>query len=204
MLFNELVERYSGKCVVVGCGMSAPNILPYKDEVFTIGVNDTCTLLDLDMCVIIDKPIQFTMERLERMLSAKCRYLATPHARNFSWFRCGEFVDIKVGGHYNEHFDEHGRNNVIDCHGLSVHSAILIAYYMGFRDIGMIGNDFTDGHFYDKDKRRYSQFDKLNEINKFFKELEILLKRNGTELVNLSDISRIDVTKMEIDKWIEI
>lgn len=194
---TELFGKFSGKCVVIGCGVSAPSIVPYIGKVFTIGVNDAFQLGALDMLMVNDHPRRFGDERLVNMFNARVRFFASRWVDMYKWVRCGAFVDYKV-----HNFTENGicKDGVLGCNRTTLFSAVCLAYMMGFRDIGMIGNDFVDNHFYKTDGR-YNLSGTFGYINDTFKKLETEFRKNGCNFVNLSDVSRIDVTKVPLTKW---
>ena len=197
---SELFGKFQGKCAVVGCGVSAPSIVPYIGSVFTIGVNDACTLGALDMVMVNDHPRRFGSERLQKMFTARTRYFASMWVDSFLWMRCGAFVDYKV-----KRYTDIGifKDGMLGCNRTTLFSSVCLAYKMGFTDIGMVGNDFTNDHFYRNDGK-YNLSDQFKFINDTFISLEKELSDNGCRLVNLSEVSRIEVTKIPLEEWINV
>ena len=196
---KDLYGQFTGKCVVIGCGISAPLIQPYIGKVFTIGVNDAFSLGDIDMVLVNDAPYRWTNERLEKMFECRTRFFCSRSVDEFLWVNCGAFVDYKLTSR-NEHGldDDSGR---LGNNRTTLYAAVCLAYHLGFREIGMIGNDFVDNHFYRNDGK-YNLTGDFDNINKSFMDLEHELNVRGCSFVNLSEVSRIDVTKRHLEEWI--
>lgn len=196
---SELYDKFSGRCVVVGCGVSAPLIKSHLDEVFTIGVNDAFMLGDLDMLLVNDAPYRWSRERLEKMFECNVRYFCSRSVDDFQWVRCGAFVDYKLCGRNDFGLDiKDGR---LGNNRTTLFAAVCLAYHLGFRDIGMLGNDFIENHFYKVDGK-YNLSSDFTNINNTFKQLENDLSARGCRFVNLSNVSRIEVTKVPLNDWL--
>ena len=196
---SELYDKFSGRCVVVGCGVSAPLIKPHLDDVFTIGVNDAFMLGDLDMLLVNDAPYRWSRERLEKMFESNVRYFCSRYVDDFLWVRCGAFVDYKLCGRNDFGLDT--KDGRLGNNRTTLFAAVCLAYHLGFRDIGMLGNDFIENHFYKVDGK-YNLSSDFTNINNTFKQLEKDLGERGCRFVNLSNVSRIEVTKVPLNDWL--
>jgi len=85
----------------------------------------------------------------------------------------------------------------------SPYVATGIAYKMGFKDIGIIGVDFTANHFYAKDGHHpLTAMKKIRHVNDAYGVMKTELKNKGVNLYNLSNRSAItNVPKITIEEF---
>lgn len=76
----------------------------------------------------------------------------------------------------------------------SPYVAVCLAEYMGASKIGLIGVDFTEGHFF-ADTGKHILSSELVKIDSEYSALSAALKNRGVELVNLSSRSRLTSLK---------
>jgi hypothetical protein len=76
----------------------------------------------------------------------------------------------------------------VDFTSNSPYMAAVVAFKLGYRNIGLIGVDFTDGHF-NADTGRHSLFPRINLIDSEYSSLRLSMERSGGKLVNLSSQS---------------
>lgn len=201
MDFNWLKDTKEGKCIVMGCGPSVTNLQPYVDKCFKIGVNDIGDFCDPDMLVILDYKNVFTPKRFETIINTRPKMVASqvgqwdkditsPHT----------FFQLKLGSRNIENFDADLDSGKVPISITSPYVAIAIAYYMGFREIGMIGVDFTQNHYNDNDGV-HKLNKRLTEVNNAYKNIYNKLKGHGCLLWNLSEESVITVPKMDLKEF---
>ncbi len=76
---------------------------------------------------------------------------------------------------------------------------VVLAGFFGARRIGLIGADFTDNHFWIQDGQHRLEKE-LEHINRQYGKLAAHLKMQGTEVVNLSPISKLtSLPRMSLD-----
>ena len=94
--------------------------------------------------------------------------------------------------------------NLVDHFLNSPYAAINIAYKMGAREIGIVGVDFSEGHFYSpKDgKHSLARMGYMRDINAGYRMIRRELENNGAKLYNLSQISTVEpVEKISIEEF---
>jgi hypothetical protein len=184
------------KIVVCGCGISLLDFKEHHQKFITIGVNDVPQLFDPTYLLITDSPHRFNLKRQSFINSSGANHL---------------FTCAKGWRHPNMvHFDlgEKGKTSIshpdrIDHFVNSPYVALGLAYRLGARKIGMIGVDFTDGHFYNPRDGSHPviKMNYLKRVNSSYQLMLKTLKDGGAELYNLSQISKLDLPKITIDEF---
>jgi hypothetical protein len=184
------------KIIVCGCGTSLPDILPYKDEFITIGVNDVPELFNPTYLLVTDSPNRFNLKRQRIVNNSKSR---------------GLFTCVKGWSHPRQVHFELGKKSLVNLdspttidHFLnSPYVAANLAYKMGAKHIGLLGVDFTDGHFYNTRDGLHplSTSIYLDKVNSSYQTLRITLADRGVTLYNLSQISRVEIPKITIEEF---
>ena len=201
MNIDFIKNTQDGKCVVMGCGPSVLNLQPYLGQCFTIGVNDIGDFCDPDMLVILDEPHAFTPTRQEtiihtrpKMLASQVQYwnthITAPH----------DFFHLEFGSRGIGKFDDDISRNKIPIANTSTYVGVVLAYYMGFRKIGMIGVDFTKDHYNNADGV-HKLNSRIKDVNDSYINIYNKLKEKGVEFWNLSKESIIDVPKMDLKEF---
>lgn len=187
------------KIIVCGCGTSLPDILPHKDEFITIGVNDVPALFDPTYLLVTDHPNRFFGKRRDIVQKSDSRYL---FACTSGW-RHPRLVKFDLGTKELKSLDS---SKVIDHFLNSPYVAANLAYKMGAKHIGIIGVDFTDGHFYNPNDGPHpiSPQPHLNRVNTSYQILLEALKTRGVTLHSLSQISRLELPKITIEQFKEL
>lgn len=193
---QSVYKQYSGKVMIVALGISAKYLLgteiPKSVKIF--GVNDADRVIKPDFLLCHDtgkglglqihKPVSEPEFRLEAIRNTKAEIVFCPKD-NFGWGAKCRFYQI--GNH------ELGNMETVDKVDYSVISAFIaavVAYKMGFTEIGIIGMDFQPTYFDGYDKP-YEVSTMLNIIEMDFKNLERYLINKGVKLYNLSDVSKV-------------
>jgi len=195
---NEFHKIHEGeKIVVCGCGTSLVSFLPYKDSFITIGVNDVPRAFNPTYLVVTDHVTRFQGKRRELVLNSKVN----------AFFTC-----VK-GWHHPKlvYFDLGGRDlkrldspNHVDHFLNSPYVASNIAYKMGAKHIGLIGVDFTSGHFYNPKDGAHPlmQMNYLTKINEAYRILKEQLEQRGVSFFNLNPESKLTtLKKISIDEF---
>jgi uncharacterized Rossmann fold enzyme len=83
----------------------------------------------------------------------------------------------------------------------SPYMAIIIAYQLGARKIGMVGVDFTQDHFFaDTGSHKLSKH--IKSIDHEYSVLRTNLEKKGVKVANLSPISLLESwPKMDLDQF---
>jgi hypothetical protein len=195
---NELHNSHVGKKIIVcGCGMSLLELKDCHPDFITIGVNDVPALFDPTYLVITDHPVRFSKSRQDLVNGSNVKAMLTC----VKGWRHEKMVMFELGkkgvGNLND-------PNKVDHFLNSPYAAINIAYKMGARTIGMIGVDFSEGHFYSpKDgKHSLARMGYMRDINAGYRMIRRELEHNGAKLYNLSQISTVEpVEKISIEEF---
>jgi hypothetical protein len=188
-------EHAGERIVVCGLGESVAQFRPGRT--ITIGVNDIERLFTPTYLLNVNNRSQYKGDRYSYIENTQAKYLFTQSP--------GENVGVKVpivqfsidqrsaGVEIVENRLPHFRN--------SPYMAVALAAYMGARRIGVLGVDFTDNHFWIKDGPHRLNGE-LDAIDKQYGKLAAHLKQQGTEVWNLSPISRLtSLPKMTLEQW---
>ena len=195
---NEFYNFHSGKKIVVcGCGMSLLEFKEHHQDFITIGVNDVPALFDPTYLVITDHPVRFSKTRQDLVNGSNVKAMLTC-VKGWRHERMAMFQLGKKGvGNLND-------PNLVDHFLNSPYAAINIAYKMGAREIGIVGVDFSEGHFYSpKDgKHSLARMGYMRDINAGYRMIRRELENNGAKLYNLSQISTVEpVEKISIEEF---
>jgi hypothetical protein len=169
--------------IVCGCGPSL-NSLEHPERFVTIGVNDVGRLFDPTYLVVVNPRTQFKGDRFRYVEQSNARALFTqldlgPVRPPVVRFRLGKYGGTELGAADVLH---HTQN--------SPYVAVCLAAYMGARQIGLIGVDLTDDHFFGR-TGRHPLAGRLGEIDTQYGRLARALQQRGIALVSLSAMSRL-------------
>lgn len=192
---RDFADRHPGATVVVcGCGTSlTPEVAEQAAQQgwVTIGVNDVGRLFTPDYLVVLNPPRQFRGDRFTHVQQSRAQALFTqlpptalgPVNPPVVQFTLGPFggTDIDTGPEADGRLP-HTQN--------SPYVAVCLAAWMGAKRIGLIGVDFTEHHFFAR-SGRHPLSARLARIDGEYGALAQALKARGTELVNLSPVSRL-------------
>lgn len=188
------------KIVVCGCGTSLLNFKEISSNYITIGVNDVPALFTPTYLLVTDPPGRFRTDSRRKIINdAKSKYLFTCTK---GW-RHKNIVHFELGAKAGLALDSHTK---IDHFVNSPYVAVGLAYKLGAKHIGLIGVDFTDGHFYaPKDgPHPVVQSNYLKKVNSAYQALRSALESKGTSLYNLSDASKIEIPTLSFKKFNEL
>ena len=197
---NEFNNIHEGeKIIVCGCGMSLLDFKDHHANYVTIGVNDVPKAFDPTYLVITDHPVRFSKVRQDMVNGSEVRAMFTC----VKGWRHPNMVKFELG---KKGISDLNDPNKVDHFLNSPYAAVNIAYKMGARKIGLIGVDFTEGHFYaPKDgKHSLARMGYMRDINAGYKMLRRALEKHGAKLYNLSSISAVEplekITLQEFDE----
>jgi hypothetical protein len=169
--------------VVCGCGKSLAGFADHG-QFITIGVNDVGRLFQPTYLVVLNPRSQFSGDRFDYVARSSAQVLFTQ-------------LDLGTNHPHVVRFDLAQQNGVLfDAPNAlpytrnSPYVAVCIAALMGAKQIGLIGVDFTDDHFFGR-TGRHPPASQLAVIDEQYKRLDEALRGRGVSVVNLSPESRL-------------
>jgi hypothetical protein len=192
--FNGIHKK--SKIVVCGCGTSLLSFKPHHERWITIGVNDVPALFEPTYLVVTDHPNRFLGKRKDLINKSTSKQLFTCAK---GW-RHPRMVNFELGSTDVKNLDHPNR---IDHFIHSPYVAVGLAYKLGATKIGLIGVDFTNGHFYNEMDGAHPviQSNSLTRVNSAYYKLKTALRSKGVELYNLSQTSRVELPKITIEEF---
>lgn len=186
----------NSKIIVCGCGTSLLKFKPYHDKWITIGVNDVPALFEPTYLLVTDHPTRFKGKRPNIINKSNSKHLFTCAK---GW-RHPRMVNFELGSTDIKNLDHPNR---IDHFIHSPYVAVGLAYKMGATKIGLIGVDFTNGHFYNEKDGAHPviQSNSLRRVNSAYHKLRDALKLKGVDLYNLSESSLVELPKITLDDF---
>jgi hypothetical protein len=184
------------KIIVCGCGTSLLNFAPVASNWTTIGVNDVPALFEPTYLLVTDHPERFNSSRCSLINKSKTKYFFTCAK---GW-RHPRTVHFDLGTKDIKNLDDPQK---IDHFVHSPFVAVGLAYKMGAKRIGLIGVDFTDGHFYNPGDGAHPviKVNYLRQVNKAYHSMIHQLKNRGVSLHNLSQSSLVEVPKITMEEF---
>jgi hypothetical protein len=169
--------------IVCGCGSSLLGFAAYN-QFITIGVNDVGRLFDPTYLVVLNDRTQFWGDRFFYVARSRARALFSqldlgvshPHAVRFDLGRQGGVTwDVP---------------NALPYTRTSPYVALCLAALMGAKQIGLIGVDFTDHHFFAR-TGWHPLAEQLAIIDLEYRNLADALAARDVKVLNLSKESRL-------------
>lgn len=204
MVLSEYIEKYKvngGRCLVLGLAPSLNEYLSLNDHrLFEIGVNNIKSVYTPDAVLVCDPASSFKGKSMDYGETP----FFTPHPEQ--WPQCSNIISYSFGGYNLLNFDLNLGRNMINTGHTSVYCALILASYLGYDKIGLLGVDITSpGHIYDtEDKKPHELSLILGKVNKEFSELYAALLQKGIKIYNLSDISAVTAfPKIKIKDFID-
>jgi len=200
MVISELFQIFKGEsCVILGNGSSATEYIS-NEYVKSIGVNDIGRIINPDFLLLADDKDKFlrdsNQERVDMIENTGADYYI---CRDTSWnFPVEDYYTFRLGEMVPKIFNL-VNNDKLDFGYDSPYMAILFAVKLGFKNIGILGVDYTPNHFYEKDGNH--SLVKLNLFPKIDAAYNNLNKLH-LNIVNLSEQSKITAfPKMKINDF---
>ena len=193
---SEFTGIHKGsKIIVCGCGTS---LLTFKDHYadwITIGVNDVPALFEPTYLLVTDHPNRFNNSRANLINKSNTKHLFTCAK---GW-RHPRMVNFELGSIDVKSLDT---PNKIDHFINSPFVAIGLAYKLGAKNIGIIGVDFTNGHFYNPNDGAHPVMrGNLRKVNTAYNKLKVALASRGVSLYNLSPTSNVELPKITLAEF---
>ena len=137
-----------GEAIVV-CGLGASiNHLRDPGRFRTIGVNDIGRAFTPDYLFVMDGAQSFPPDRFAYIRESAARYIFTDHDLGLA---PGNVVRFPIRSSPRPRFDDRDALYLIGRPPTSPFLAVCLAAHMGAKAIGLIGVDFTNGHFFAPD-----------------------------------------------------
>ena len=188
------------KIIVCGCGVSLLQFKEHAADFITIGVNDVPALFTPTYLLVTDSPPRFRSDyRRSIVNNCKSKYLFTCAK---GW-RHPNLVHFDLGKKGGRSLDS---QTTIDHYINSPYVAVNLAYKLGAKHIGLIGVDFTKGHFYNLKDGNHPviQMNYLKKVNSAYQGLATALESRNCTLHNLSQISKVELPKLSINQFKEL
>jgi hypothetical protein len=184
------------KIIVCGCGTSLTDLRNAYSNYITIGVNDVPLLFQPTYLLVTDHPGRFHGNRKDIINKSTAKHLFTC----VKGWRHKSIVHFNLGSRELKTLD---RPDAIDHFVNSPYVATILAYKLGATNIGLIGVDFTDGHFYNTSDGPHPviKVNYLKRVNNSYQILRSELEKRGVKLYNLSKTSRLDIPKITLSDF---
>lgn len=178
---------HHGEAIVV-CGLgNSVRSLGDPQRFLTIGVNDIERAFTPTYMFCMDAPHTFPADRLHYIQNSQAAYIFTDHDLGFA---AENIVRFPIRRSETPYLDD---ANVLYFTGRPITSpymALCLAAHMGAKAIGLIGVDFTAGHFFAADGK-HKLHDMLPGIDRRFYRLGLEMLERGVKVFNLSEESRL-------------
>lgn len=195
---REFIGVHKGKSIIVcGCGTSLLGFEKFHQDYLTIGVNDVSALFTPTYLLVTDHQGKFQPQRRKDLVNkSEAKHLFTCSK---GW-RHKSMVYFELGSKALKHLDHWSR---IDHFVNSPYVAANLAYKLGAKNIGIIGVDFLNGHFYNiKDGQHPIVRQKyLKRVIEAFRILHIELKKRGVGLYDLSKEGKLEIPKITLEEF---
>lgn len=200
MELKNFIGIHSGdRILVLGNGKSILN-LPKDTIIPSIGVNDIDRYVSPTYLVLTDSPDRFGLPGTRRRLNVEKTKAKFAFVSDKSWTFKSNRDELQMykrivytlgnrGG--LTHIDS---DSIIDFSICSPYVAICLAIKMGATEIGVLGVDFTDGHFYSPNDGEHSIV-KAGLLPQFEKHLEALVKLANERNINIWNLSDASIIK---------
>jgi len=195
-------KHLNDKIIVLGLGMSTKKILDVDtSNVILFGVNDIGRLIKPTYMLVVDTPSKFTPQRHKHIIQSGAQYMFS-QIPDWKPMNPTLKVTFDLGVNQLRNIDNPDK---VDYSNNSPYMAILIAYKMGCKNIGLLGVDFTPNHFFENDGEHVLvKTNRLKDIDQAYKNLTEALNSRHVNLYNLNNESLItSIPKMSIHEFIK-
>lgn len=195
--FQRFINVHKGESFIVcGCGTSLNDYNEFEGHI-TIGVNDAGRKIPCKYLVVVNEPHSFKWDRWKHIENNNSTYVFT-HLPQLPLLKIESRIVINLGRHGGVNVDNYG---FIDYTTNSPYMAVILAYQMGARKIGLIGVDFTLNHFFgETGKHQISR--EIDLILDQYNNLGKALLQKGIRIANLSKTSMIESwPKMSLEEF---
>lgn len=196
-LYPNYINKFDGTFIVAGCGSSI-NIYDDFSKYYVIGVNDIERILTPDFLVVVNDHRTFMRGRWEYVRDSLSPVIFTHLDNPGPITRSSHLSKIKIGSRNSPNLDD---LTTVDYTMNSPYMAIIIAYQLGAKKIGMVGVDFTQDHFFgNTGSHKLSKH--VKNIDQEYLVLKNNLEKRGVKVANLSPISLLSSwPKMDLDQF---
>lgn len=167
-----------------GCGKSLNSLTAYVAAggrvPDLIGVNDAGRDLALKYLVVVNHQSTFHSDRWAVIKNTDASVVFT-HLRQLDINRKDTLCVVPLGRHGGADLG----SSKLDFTSNSPYLACILAYKLGYRNIGLVGVDFTPDHYFGRTGTHQLQA-RLSVIDSEFMTLRLEMERAGAALVNLS------------------
>ena len=201
-LGNTLYPNYTNKFVgetfiIAGCGAS---ISYYSDfsKYYVIGVNDIERIMTPDFLVVVNDYRTFMRGRWDYVKESLSPVIFSHMDDPGPITRSSHLSKIKTGSRGVLNLDD---LSTVDYTTNSPYMAIIIAYQLGAKKIGMVGVDFTQDHFF-SNTGTHKLSKHISNIDNEYLRLRNDLEKRGVKVANLSPISALQSwPKMDLESF---
>lgn len=197
-LYPNYINKFSGETfIVAGCGSSV-NLYEDFSKYYVVGVNDIDRILTPDFLVVVNDHRTFMRGRWEYVRDSLSPVIFTHLDNPGPINRSSSLAKIKIGSRNSPNLDN---LTAVDYTMNSPYMAIIIAYQLGAKKIGMVGVDFTQDHFFaNTGSHKLSKH--IKNIDQEYLVLRNNLESRGIKVANLSPISLLSSwPKMDLDQF---
>jgi len=197
-LYPNYINKFQGETfIVAGCGASLKYYSDFS-KYYVIGVNDIERILTPDFLVVVNDHRTFMRGRWEHVRESLSPVIFTHLENPGPITRSSHMSKIQIGSRNAPNLDN---LSVVDYTMNSPYMAIIIAYQLGAKKIGLVGVDFTQDHFFAK-TGTHKLSKHLRNIDHEYEVLKNNLENKGVKVANLSPISLLGSwPKMDLDQF---
>jgi hypothetical protein len=184
----DYIGKFSGETfIVAGCGSSL-NYYTDFSKYYVIGVNDIERILTPDFLVVVNEVRTFMRGRWDYVRDSLSPVIFSHLDNPGPITRQAHLAKINIGERSNPNLDRMDR---VDYTMNSPYMAIVIAYQLGAKKIGMVGVDFTQDHFF-SNTGTHKLTKHTKNIDQEYLVLRNELEKRGVKVANLSPISLLE------------
>jgi hypothetical protein len=184
----DYIGKFSGETfIVAGCGSSL-NYYTDFSKYYVIGVNDIERILTPDFLVVVNEVRTFMIGRWDYVRDSLSPVIFSHLDNPGPITRQAHLAKINIGERSNPNLDRMDR---VDYTMNSPYMAIVIAYQLGAKKIGMVGVDFTQDHFF-SNTGTHKLTKHTKNIDQEYLVLRNELEKRGVKVANLSPISLLE------------
>lgn len=189
-LYPDYIGKYKNETfIVAGCGSSL-NLYAGQDlsKYYIVGVNDIERILTPDFLVVVNDIRTFTRGRWEFIRDSVSPVIFSHMDDPGPINRSSHLAKIKIGQRGQARLDQ---LQEVDHTMNSPYMAVIIAYQLGAKKIGMVGVDFTNNHFF-SETGTHKLSKHIVSIDAEYMTLRKELEKKGVKVANLSPISQLE------------
>ena len=192
----DYIGKFQGETfIIAGCGASL-NYYTDFSKYYVIGVNDIERILTPDFLVVVNDVRTFMRGRWDYVRDSLSPVIFSHLDNPGPIVRESHLVKINIGERNNPNLDRMDR---VDYTMNSPYMAVVIAYQLGAKKIGMVGVDFTQDHFF-SNTGAHKLSKHAKNIDQEYLVLRNELEKRGVKVANLSPISLLESwPKMDLE-----